>query len=160
MKTKFFLLGVALLALIITQSAASSNPLPLTGMMFALQNDFFPGPQQALSGAPCNGSLYVKDVTIPDGTQVAPLTTFVKKWEIKNTGSCGWSKKYSLQFFDGDRLSGETVYLTKWVAPRDTVVIAVQMSAPETPGKYLGYWIMANGGGVFFGSYVTIKIEV
>jgi hypothetical protein len=34
------------------------------------------------------------------------------------------------------------------------------MVAPETIGTHTGYWILANGSGAPFGSYITAKIIV
>jgi hypothetical protein len=89
-----------------------------------------------------------------------PGSTFIKKWKIKNTGSCAWNRKFSLQFVSGDRMSGETTYLTKWVPPDKTTIASVELIAPETEGTYTGYWILTDANGTTFGGYVNIKIVV
>jgi hypothetical protein len=112
------------------------------------------------SSTNCNSSTYIKDVTIADSTEIEPGAAFTKKWKIKNIGSCAWTRKYSLQFANGDRMSGETTYLTKWVPPDQTIVISVELIAPETEGTYTGYWILTDGSGTPFGNYVYVKIVV
>ena len=37
----------------------------------------------------CNDAIYVSDVTIPDGTILAPGGEFKKTWQFQNTGTCG-----------------------------------------------------------------------
>ena len=39
----------------------------------------------------CDNSAYVSDVTIPDGTEVAPGEAFTKTWALVNTGNCTWN---------------------------------------------------------------------
>jgi hypothetical protein len=109
---------------------------------------------------PCDNSAYVKDITVPDNTQIDPGTSFIKKWKIKNMGSCAWTKKFSLQFASGEKMSGETTYLTQWIPPDQVVIISVEMTAPERAGTYTGYWIMVDGNGSAFGCYVYVKIRV
>ena len=38
--------------------------------------------------AACDSALFVKDVTIPDGSQVEPGATFKKTWRLRNIGTC------------------------------------------------------------------------
>ena len=40
----------------------------------------------------CDNSVYLSDVTIPDGTTVTAGATFTKTWKIKNTGTCACRK--------------------------------------------------------------------
>jgi hypothetical protein len=108
----------------------------------------------------CDNSMYIQDVTIKDSTRIKPNTPFIKKWEVKNTGTCGWNKRYSLQLAKGDSLSGEAISLSKWVAPGKTVVLSVNMLAPATEGAYTGYWILTNSNEATFGTYLTVKIIV
>ena len=39
----------------------------------------------------CDQALFVDDVNYPDGSDVAPGTSFVKTWRLKNNGSCTWN---------------------------------------------------------------------
>ena len=48
---------------------------------------------------------FVADVTIPDGTVLAPSSAFVKTWRVKNTGTCNW-ENYQLIFATGEQMSG------------------------------------------------------
>lgn len=101
---------------------------------------------------PCYRAEYVADVTYPDGTIVAPGASFMKRWSVKNTGSCTWNSSYKFVFMDGDVLGGAYVYnFPGFAAPQDTVEIPVQLYAPTTTGAYTGYWKIQAPDGTLFG---------
>ena len=49
----------------------------------------------------CDWVSFIKDVTIPDGTQVLPGETFTKMWRLKNSGTCTWTPDYALVWVSG-----------------------------------------------------------
>ncbi|MHC5954166.1 NBR1-Ig-like domain-containing protein, partial [Streptococcus pyogenes] len=55
--------------------------------------------------ATCDLAQFIKDVTIPDGTNFNPGDTFTKTWRLRNIGTCAWSG-YSLIFDSGDSMNG------------------------------------------------------
>jgi hypothetical protein len=109
---------------------------------------------------PCNDSAYVSDVTIPDGTIMAPGTSYVKTWAFQNTGSCIWDTNYQLVFVSGDLMGGVFTNLTESVAPSKQIQVSVSLIAPETEGTYTGYWRLADDQGNGFGGVVFVKIVV
>jgi hypothetical protein len=119
------------------------------------------------TATPCDQAVFVRDTTIPDGTQFLPGTTFTKTWEIKNTGSCTWDGTYSLVFgTEGDLMGGQLsrpLVSTGTVEAGQSVKISVDLIAPDKTGDYKGYWKLRNpSGNVFFGSnkgiWVAIKV--
>ncbi len=108
----------------------------------------------------CDDLAYVSDVTIPDGTVIAPGGGFTKTWSIRNTGTCDWSTAYALAFLSGSAMDGSTTKVSAAVAAGGTVNISVGMYAPLTAGTYTGYWRMQNAVGTFFGESVFVKIVV
>jgi hypothetical protein len=102
---------------------------------------------------PCDWAQLVKDVTVPDDTEIAAGTTFVKTWRLKNNGSCTWTSGYTMYFYNGDAMSGPaSVQLTNGtVPPGSTVDVSVTLIAPTTPGTYKGNWRLRNTGGTSFG---------
>jgi len=101
---------------------------------------------------PCNRAEYVADVTIPDGTIVSPGAAFMKRWSVKNTGSCTWNSTYKFVFMDGDVLGGAYVYnFPGFAAPNDTVEIPIQLYAPAATGSYKGYWKLQAPDSTIFG---------
>merc|ERR1719387_3296460 len=86
---------------------------------------------------------FVRDVTIFDGTQMAPGTTFTKIWRLKNVGEVPWPPGSRMLFVGGDRMTTEmSVPLSRETAvmPGEEVDVAVEMTAPAEHGRYLGYW--------------------
>ncbi len=103
---------------------------------------------------PCDRGQFVKDVTIPDDTEIAAGTTFVKTWRIKNNGSCTWTSGYALVFYNGDAMSGpaSAPITNGTVPPGSTVDISATLIAPTTPGTYKGNWRLRNAAGATFGT--------
>jgi hypothetical protein len=112
------------------------------------------------TGGGCNNSLYVSDVTIPDGTVVAPGQAFVKTWKFQNSGTCAWTSDYQIVYTSGKTMSGATTAIGKAVSSGNNVNVSVSMVAPTTVGTYTGNWRLADASGTFFGAYVYVQIEV
>jgi len=102
---------------------------------------------------PCDRGQFVKDITVPDSTEIGAGTTFVKTWQLKNNGSCTWTSGYALVFYNGDAMSGpaSAPITSGTVPPGSTVDISVTLIAPTTPGTYKGNWRLRNSGGALFG---------
>ena len=47
---------------------------------------------------------FIKDVTVPDGTPMAPSTPFTKIWRMCNSGSTAWPYGIQLVWVGGDHL--------------------------------------------------------
>lgn len=112
------------------------------------------------TGSICDNSTFVADVTIPDGTVLAPDTAFTKTWTLRNIGNCTWSKSYVLAPVSGNSLGGTATQLPKQVAPGGSVDISVSMTTPDVAGTYFGYWRLQNGAGTGFGEIVFVKVVV
>lgn len=109
---------------------------------------------------PCADSAFLQDVTIPDGTVLAPGQTFVKVWEFRNTGSCIWTTDFSLVAIKGEDMGGEKVNIDQLVRIKRNVYVAVTLTAPEEPGTYVGYWQLQDDYGINFGDKVAVRIMV
>lgn len=102
--------------------------------------------------APCDRAQFVSDVTVPDGTTLAPGTSFTKTWRLKNAGTCTWSTSYALVFDSGDKLGApDLVNMPRTVAPGQAVDVSVELTAPTVAASYRGYWKLQNASGVRFG---------
>ena len=115
-------------------------------------------------GDECNNSIYVADITIPDGTILKPGEDFTKVWRIKNTGICRWDEGYKLVFIGGDRridpIDFEIKLAKDFVEPGDTKDFGIPLTAPLAEGKYQGTWRMQSDGGFYFGQIVSVYFEV
>lgn len=99
----------------------------------------------------CDRATFVADVTIPDGSTLAPNTAFTKTWRIKNTGTCTWTTNYSLVFVSGEKMGGVDTNLKSTIAPNTTVEVSVNLTSPAANGTYRGYWQLKNDKGQVFG---------
>ncbi len=134
-----------------TLTLAATTPAPAT----PTRNPFF-------ATTVGDNSKWVEDITIPDYSQVAPSSTFVKTWRIQNTGSTTWTTDYKLIYLDGmqDASGALSVKLTKSVAPGDTVDISVTFTAPASNGLYTSYWKMYTATGYLFGDPFYMYVNV
>jgi len=110
------------------------------------------GTQSAGATLKCDAAQFLADVTYPDGSTLAPNTSFVKIWRIKNVGTCTWTTSYALVFFGGDAMSAPSaVALAGSVAPGQYIEIPVTLRSPNSDGNFTGYWKLRNASGNLFG---------
>jgi hypothetical protein len=115
----------------------------------------------AAGGAPaCDSSVFVNDITIPDGTVMNPGQTFVKTWTLMNNGTCAWGAGYKLAFVSGEAMGGTSVPLASAVPAGQQAQISVSLTAPTAPGDYTGYWQLQNPQAQLFGNQITVVIKV
>ncbi len=103
---------------------------------------------------------FVQDVTVPDGTEMAPGQEFDKIWRVQNIGTCTWNSTYWLVFVQGDRMDGNNEVVDYSVPPGQTYDMTIDQTAPDAPGTYQGVWQMVNGKNVAFGERVYVEITV
>ena len=100
----------------------------------------------------CDQVAFIKDVTIPDATIWIQGTPLTKTWRLKNNGTCTWTSGYSLVFSHGAQMGAPaSVNLPGNVRPGETVDVSVNITVPQTPGHYIGYWMLKSSAGVLFG---------
>lgn len=115
----------------------------------------------AVASSCTDGSEFVSDVTVPDGTHLAPNTLFIKTWRLRNTGTCTWDASYRLTFLSGDRLSGpRSAPLDEPVGSGEQAEVSVMLITPESAGTYRGQWTIFALDGRPFGTrpYVMIRV--
>ncbi|MEP7134763.1 MAG: NBR1-Ig-like domain-containing protein [Chloroflexota bacterium] len=113
----------------------------------------------------CNSLAFEGDATIPDGTVLAPGTNFVKQWAVKNTGNCTWDDGYTLVYIGGtkpdlDPVNFKFTQKSDFVAPGQGINLGVTLTTPCTPGKYNGTWRMQSDNGYYFGTPLSVYVEV
>jgi hypothetical protein len=101
----------------------------------------------------CDQAGFEKDVTIPDNTTLDAGEEFTKTWQLRNDGTCTWNSNYAIVFERGDAMGGPaSAQLTSApIAPGETVDVSLDLTAPESPGTYQGYWKLRNPAGQVFG---------
>lgn len=100
---------------------------------------------------PCNLAGFVTE-TIPDGSQFTPGVSYTKTWTLRNDGTCTWTKDYSVVFVSGTSMSAPaSMPLTdKNVAPGESVVISMPLTAPNSAGAYKAEFKLRSAEGVVF----------
>ncbi len=141
-----------------SELSPASQESPILSPTFELS----PNPTSALTQKAilCNDSLFVEDVTIPDGTILAPEEDFVKTWKYKNTGACKWTTSYKIGFAYGNEMRAIETKLPNSVDPGASVDISLKMTAPKATGWYGGWWRLKSESGVYFGDFVYVSIRV
>jgi len=95
---------------------------------------------------------FVRDVTVPDGTQLQPDEPFVKTWRLRNTGTCTWTIDYRLVFSGGEAMGApQEIPLPFPVTPGSEANLSVNLIAPASPGEYRSDWKLRNPNGALFG---------
>jgi Ig-like domain from next to BRCA1 gene/SdrD B-like domain len=147
-----------------TQEAAQPTPIPVLPTPTAFVQPP-PAPQACVYRA-----AFLQDVTIPDGTVVAPGAQFVKTWRVQNTGSCSWgpgSGLSNLAFVGGDALGAPpTVPIPQSVAVGATTDLSINMVAPQAGGTYKSNWKLRADDGTLIGVgpgrvalYVLMRVQ-
>lgn len=105
-------------------------------------------------------STFIGDVTIPDGTAIAPGGPFVKTWAIQNSGTCFWGGGYNAILVGGQALGASSPQPVPSAGPGDVIHISISMAAPTTPGSYNSVWQLRASNGVPFGTKFDAVIVV
>ncbi|KAF0913064.1 hypothetical protein E2562_020219 [Oryza meyeriana var. granulata] len=107
---------------------------------------------------------FIKDVTVPDGTVMAPSIPFTKIWRMHNNGSSMWPYGTCLIWVGGDqfaRHSSVKLGISVDGFPIDQEIdVGVDFVAPAMPGRYISYWRLASPTGQMFGQQVWVLIQV
>uniref|UniRef100_A0A1D1Y246 Uncharacterized protein C6orf106 n=1 Tax=Anthurium amnicola TaxID=1678845 RepID=A0A1D1Y246_9ARAE len=134
-----------------------------------LQHSRFHGPHgcRGYGLRSCKGKLesrFIQDVTVLDGTLMAPSTPFTKIWRMRNNGTIAWPSGTQLVWIGGDQFA-ERVSVNLEISENgfpvdEEIDIAVDFRAPSRPGRYISYWRMASPFGQKFGQRVWVLVQV
>jgi len=117
------------------------------------------GPSNTSSPARYLGR-FVADITVEDGTSMTPQQQFAKIWKMRNEGTSAWPENTRLSFVGGDKLSSVEAVAVPVVEPGVEVDIAIDMTAPTLPGRYVGYYRLLTPDGTRFGQRVWVDVVV
>ncbi len=113
------------------------------------------------TGAECsNEAQFLEDLTVPDGTALAPGEMVVKRWSVLNAGSCNWTAAYRLVRTDDSPVIGKAELALYPARAGEQAVWEVEIEAPASPGEHLASWQARSPDGSLFGDPVFILIQV
>ena len=141
------------------------SPAPLLSPNAIPQQSTSP-PTSPLSFEPtptptCTANLtFISDLTIPDGTLVAPGSTMDKQWLVQNSGNCNWDTHYRLHLISGDALGASTEQALYPARAGTQATLRILFTAPQEAGDYVSEWQAFDPDGNSFGVSFFIKIEV
>ncbi|MGC9359203.1 MAG: NBR1-Ig-like domain-containing protein [Anaerolineae bacterium] len=122
-----------------------------------------PSPSLAASPTPAEtglASTFVADVTVPDGTEIAPGATFVKTWRVRNDGDVAWPTQTHLRHMEDESFGADLGEAVGPVEPGQEVDVSLTLTAPEEPGSHVGIWQLHDDSGEPFGTRLTVLIAV
>jgi len=93
-----------------------------------------------------DAAVLLRDVTIPDNTQVNAGGKFTKTWEFQNTGTCPWIN-YAVKFSTGDKINAPLSTPVPDTVPNEKVQVSMELTAPTVDGRYAGYFTLTNANG-------------
>ncbi|KAF3338025.1 hypothetical protein FCM35_KLT18612 [Carex littledalei] len=143
-------------------------PVPRMARDFKTHSKFnVPPPHCPVRGPKMRSKLesrFIQDITIPDGTVMAPSTPFTKIWRMRNNGSSFWPFGTRLVWVGGDQLATRISFQLEIPVnglPLDEEIdIAVDFCAPGRAGRYLSYWRLVSPSGHKFGQRVWVLFQV
>lgn len=110
---------------------------------------------------PCiDGLTYLQDLTIPDGSIMAPGQSIDKRWQVSNSGTCNWDARYRLKLLSGDSM-GAGISVPLYPARAGTqVTLSILFTAPQVAGTYECQWQAVNPDSLPFGDAFYMQIVV
>jgi hypothetical protein len=118
------------------------------------------GPLRSSTPACSNGLRFLDDVTIPDGSQVAPGSTIDKQWKVENVGACNWDENYRLRLVGGSELGASTEQALYPARSGTQAIFRAILTAPSEPGVYRSAWQAYDPQGQPFGDTIFIQVIV
>lgn len=106
-------------------------------------------------------AILLRDVTIPDETQINAGEKFTKTWEFQNNGTCPWIG-YTIKFDSGDQLSAPLSAPIVDTLAKGIVQVSVLLTAPTIDGAYTGNFTLndSNGASIFIGTEKTFWVKI
>jgi hypothetical protein len=109
----------------------------------------------------CLGLHFVRDVTVPDNTEMTPAEVFTKTWQVENSGTCAWQPGFQVILIGGVAMGGSPFKVAQTVGPGGSIQVSIKMAAPPNiKGTAQGTWKMSDETGQTFGDYLSVVIVV
>ena len=165
----FCFISMVFVGLFLTACRGGFSPTPLPALLSSptlTQEQPTAAPTTILPAAQtptpvCNDNLvFISDVTIPDGTAVAPGSSLDKQWLVQNSGDCNWDASYRLRLISGDALGAWTEQALYPARAGTQATLRILFTTPQKAGEYISEWQAFDAKGAAFGESFFIKIVV
>lgn len=97
-------------------------------------------------------SIFIRDVTIPDGSVLEVNQQVTKSWELQNGGLVPWSNRFLQRQGPHEakgRLRSPVRVPIPTTLPGESCIISVDLVAPAAPGSCYAEWKMVDEHGAF-----------
>ena len=109
----------------------------------------------------CTNDLrFLQDLTLPDGTVVAPGASLDKRWLVENSGTCNWTADYRLRLIAGSGFGAPREQALYPARAGVQAILRMQLVAPAQAGVHTSAWQAVDPQGNLFGKMVYIQIVV
>ena len=106
-------------------------------------------------------AIFVRDLTIPDGTRLRPGQSFTKTWLLRNVGKRAWSQEYRLAHRSGEMMAtAPSIQLPDPVAAGAEVAVSAAMVAPPYLAHDRSEWQLQDPDGEWIGDTVWAEITL
>lgn len=139
------------------------NPPPTLATTHTLTPEASPSSTPPATETPtvCSyATTFLADVTIPDDSELSPGAAFTKTWRLRNSGNCPLPEGTTWVFTDGAAMSSVASYAMPTLAPNETAVISVNLTAPTNPGNYIAYWQVRLPDGTILRTRYFVRIII
>jgi len=118
------------------------------------RNDSANGSSQARPQA-----VFLKDVNLPDRSEVETNSTIIKTWAVKNAGTQQWPEGTQLIVVRGDfELSSQEEFPVPLAKAGETVEVSAVLNVPSKHGRYSVYFRLADVDRNVFGPRIWCDI--
>jgi hypothetical protein len=164
-----FLLSALCMGALVTACGSSTHPTPSASPLSSptstlelptVTPTILVPVEQTLTPLCTDNLTFINDVTIPDGTVVAPGSTLDKQWLVQNSGDCNWDTRYRLRLVSGDALGASIEQALYPARAGAQATLRILFTAPQDAGEYVSEWQAFNADGTAFGESFFIKVEV
>lgn len=109
-------------------------------------------------------SVFIRDVTISDGSRVKAGRKMIKAWEIQNAGTVVWANRFLERQGPHDnprRIQSPARVPVPYTLPGHRCLLEVEVVMPQPLGSYHANWKMVDENGVqMFPNFTGIWMEV
>ncbi len=120
-----------------------------------------PLPSDTPTPEPCTNNLtFLQDLTVPDGTVLAPGAVVDKQWLVQNSGTCNWDARYRLKLISGEAMGAAPDQALYPAIAGSRPTIRIVFTAPFEPGTYSSTWQAVDPEGIPFGQTIYLEIVI